>query len=193
MRAGSIKNIQAVSSLVGAASTTRTSLIALIFPSSASITKSTINSSLSGYGTFYRETWTDFASYGNKSEFGISGNSGLGASAFDIYRNTTNAGTMKNIVINGKFDNNVSVKSAMASVSNFIGLIPTGSDYNGVNFVRVTDEFDAYSSFVGNFTFNCAYNNTYKTYTTTEKTLEFDIGSVWTNANGITLSFLANV
>lgn len=193
-RAGTISNIQAVSSLVGAASSTRTSLIVLIFPSGATLTNSTINSSMSGYGTFYRDAWTDFKDYSNKSAFGFS--SSTGDSSFNVYSSLSNVGVIKSVVINAKYDDKVTVKQGMGEVSHLAWLIPTVdsySDANGTNFIKVTSSFNNYSSFTGKFTFNSAYDSTYNSYRTTEKTLTFSIGSVWENNNGISLIFLNNI
>ena len=189
-RAGTISNIQANSNINGDASSTRTSLIALVFARGAKIANSTVNSKLSGYGEFYRETWTDYDYCDEKAEFGLY--SSNGSSYFDIYKSSAYCGEMTSVVIKSDYANNVSVNESMAMVQNIMA-IPAGNDYNGVNYVKVVSNFADFNEFAGNFTFNCAYNKLWNYYDTETKELKFAVGTVWENNNGISLIFLKDV
>ena len=195
-RAGKISNVQASSNLYGTATYSRTSLMVLVFPNGAEFTTSTINSKMFGYGTFYRDSWADFASYNNKAEFGYDssvGNNSAIYSYFNIYKSSAYCGKLTSVVINSDYtDEGIYAQRGMAQATNFIGLIPSSDDYNGVNNVKETSNFTDSASFTGSFTFNSAYNSTYNSYRTVTKTLDFTIGSVWENNNGIRLMFLAN-
>ena len=193
-KAGKISNVQTASALEGATTSTRTSLIVLVFPNGAEITTSTINNKMSGYGTFYRDTWTDFASYTNKAEFGYTATNASNVSYFNAYKSSAYCGKITNVVINSDYKSSgISVKQAMGAVGNIIGFIPGSNDYNGVNNIKETSKFTTYSEFTGNFTFNCAYNSLYNSYVKETATLNFSVGSVWENNNGISLMFLNNV
>ena len=161
-----------------------------MFTRGATFTESTINSTLSGYGAFYRETWVDCDYCDDKSVFGIATVSG--SSYFDIYESSAYCGDMTSVVINGNYANNVSVNESMGSVQNIL-LIPADDAYNGTNCVKVVSNFNDYNQFVGSFTFNYAYNKLYNNYRTATQELTFDIGTVWQNNNGIGLIFLNNI
>ena len=194
-RAGLISNIQASSNLVGGSTDTRTSLIVLIFPNGAEIINSTINSKLSGYGTFYRDSWADFADYTNKAEFGFDsyGSNNVRFYYFNVYMSSVSCGKITSVVINSDYKTgDMDVQQGMAIVSNFIGFIPSSDTYNGVNNIKETSNFTDYAEFTGNFTFNYAYNSLYKSYRDTSATLTFEVGSVWEDGNGINLMFLKN-
>lgn len=189
-RAGSITNIQAKSSVQGNASSTRTSLITLVFARGAKIANSTIDSKLSGYGTFYRDSWTDYDYCSDKSNFGFTTSNG--SSYFDIYKSSAYCGEMTSVVIQSDYANGLSVNKSMAMIQNIMA-IPAGNDYNGVNFVKVVSNFSDYNQFIGVYTFNCAYNSMWNYHDTATKELTFAIGTVWENNNGITLMFLNDV
>ena len=193
-KAGKISNVQTASNLEGSTTQTRTSLMVLIFPNGAEIATSTINNKLSGYGIFYRDAWTDFASYGNKAEFGYAASNASNVSYFNVYKSSAYCGKITSVVINSDYKSNgITAKQSMGAVGNIIGFIPGSNDYNGVNNIKETSKFTTYSEFVGNFTFNCAYNSLYGSYTSESATLNFNVGSVWENNNGISLMFLNNI
>lgn len=195
-RAGLISNIQASSNLIGGTTNTRTSLIVLVFPNGAEIVNATINSKLSGYGTFYRDSWVDFADYTNKAEFGFDssyGSNNVRFYYFNVYMSSVSCGKITSVVINSDYKTgDMKVQQGMAIVSNFIGFIPSSDTYNGVNNIKETSNFTNYAEFTGNFTFNYAYNSLYNSYRDTSATLTFAVGSVWVDGNGISLIFLQN-
>lgn len=188
-KAGKITNVQCVSQLVGGANSTRSSLVALIFPYGATIQNATINSSLTGYGTTYRETWTDFASYTNKGEFGYSDGE-TGDSRFNIYKNDTHHGVMQSVVINGSKSGVSSANAAMGSA------FAWGKDYQDTDessFVKVVDGFSDVSQFQGSFTFVCATSTMFGIKHKATRTLTFAVGTYWESNNGISLIFLNNM
>jgi len=193
-RAGIISNVQASSVVEGKASETRTSLVVLVFPRGAVLTNATINSTVAGYGKFYRESWVDFSTDSKNTEFDVSiSRDGLSiTTCFNILTSSAYCGEITSVVINANYANGKDVQTSMATVANVV-LVPAGNDYNGTNFVKVVSNFADYNEFVGPFTFNCAYNSLWKYYDTASKTLTFNIGSIWENNNGISLMFLANV
>lgn len=182
---GTISNIQAKSKIEGALNSTRSSLIALIFPSGAKLNNATIDSSIVGAGTKYRESWTDY-------EQVVDGNSA--GTKYNIYDESESAGIMKSVVINTSREGVKETKAAMGIIHRFAIFIPIGNTYNGNSFVKYVenDAFNVSSSFSGAFTFNCAYDDFYKYYNQSTKTLEFAIGATWVdNGSGIVLSFVA--
>lgn len=192
-KAGTISNVQASSNLQGATTDTITSLIVLVFPNGAEIISSTINSKMSGYGTFYRDSWVDFASYSNKAEFGYGAVNTSNISYFDVFKSSAYCGKITSVVINSDYIvGDITVKQSMGAVGNVLGFIPGSTDYNGANNIKEVSEFNTYASFTGNFSFNSSYNNLYKTYRKSTATLDFAVGSIWENINGINLMFLKN-
>lgn len=189
-RAGNITNIQATSTIEGITNATRSSLVALIFPYGANLKNATISSSIGGYGTFYRETWTDFASYSNKSEFGFSAGE-TGDIRFNLYGNDTHHGSMQSVVIDASKDGVNKTKAAMG------GAFAWGKDYTDSSessFIKVVDKFENMSQFTGSFSFVCATSSWFGIEHTATKTLTFDIGSVWKNSGaGISLIFVDNL
>ena len=185
-RAGKITNIQCVSNIQGQANSTRSSLVALIFPYGATLKNATIDSSLSGYGTFYRETWTDFASYTNKAEFGLA-NGETGDERYNIYKYDTYHGIMQSVVINSANKGVSDAKAAMGSA------FAWGKDYQDTedsSFVKLVDGFNDISQFQGSFTFVCSVSTLFGIEHKATKTLTFEIGKYWESNNGISLMFL---
>ncbi len=187
---GTISNVQAKSRIEGGLNETRSSLIVLIFPSSAKLANATIDSAIVGAGTKYRESWTDYASVvENKNS----------DTRYNIYDDESSAGIMTSVVINTSREGVADTKRAMGIVNRYVVVITWGNTYNGNSFVKYTDDasFVNSATFSGSFTFECAYNNLseyiglYDAYHTETKTLTFDIGSTWTATNGIVLSFVA--
>ncbi|MBQ8615732.1 MAG: hypothetical protein IJ415_04125 [Clostridia bacterium] len=188
-KAGKITNVQCASDIYGETNSTRSSLVALIFPYGATLKNATINSSLNGYGTFYRETWTDFASFTNKSEFGLT-NGETGDERYNIYKYDTYHGIMQSVVINSAKAGVSSAKAAMGSA------FAWGKDYQDTadsSFVKVVDGFSDVNQFQGSFTFVCATSTLFKIKHKATKTLTFDIGTYWESNNGISLIFLNNL
>lgn len=188
-RFGTISNAQLANNLVGLTSNTRTSLMVLIFPNGASVVNSTVNSTLSGNGDFYRDSWVDFETYANKAEFGYGSDT---KGYFNAY--TAGAGDVISIVINSKYNDNVAAKSSL-SMSN--GGPFGGTDYDDKSFVIVTADFTTINSFVGEKEFQFVDDNPYffKLFGSIKKsaTLTFNFGDVWVEGNGISLNFLKNV
>lgn len=188
-KAGTITNVQSTSTLNGETNNTRSSLVALIFPYGATLKNATINSSFEGYGYTYRETWTDFASYKNKAEFGYDSGE-TGDARFNVYRNDTHHGSMQSVVINKA---NKGVSDAKAAMG---GAFAWGKDYNDSSissYIKVVNGFNDITQFQGKFEFTCATSSWLNIKHKTTKKLTFEIGSVWESNNGISLIFLNNI
>lgn len=188
-KAGTITNVQASSKLIGQTNSTRSSLVALIFPYGANLKNATIDSSLAGYGTKYREVWTDFASFSNKAEFGLS-NGETGDERFNLYKYDTYHGSMQSVVINRA---NEGVGSANASMGSAFAWGKDYQDTSDSSFIKVVDGFSDFSQFQGSFTFVCAKSTLLGIEHKATKTLTFSIGNIWRSNNGISLMFLDNI
>ena len=188
-RAGNITNIQATSTIEGTTNSSRSSLIALIFPYGANLKNATISSSIGGYGTFYRETWSDFSTYSNRAEFGLTdGSYGMNDDmSFNLYANDTFHGSMQHVVIDSS---KAGVNKAIAAMG---GAFAWGKDYTDSSessFVKVVDGFNNMSQFTGDFTFVCAKSVWFGIEHTATRTINFAIGSIWKDSgNGISLIF----
>ena len=183
--AGTITNVQASSKLVGETNSTRSSLVALIFPRGATIKNATIDSSFSGYGERYRETWTDFNAYNNKAEFGYE-NGSTGDERFNVYKYDAYHGIMQSVVINSA---NSGVSGAKAAMGAAFAFSKDYQDTNDSSFIKVVNGFNDATQFQGSFTFVCATSTLGIKHEAT-KTLTFDLGSIWKSNNGISLMFL---
>ena len=180
---GTITDIQAVSQLYGQTNNTRTSLLVLEFPNTATLRNATIDSTLNGYGTFYRETWKDKTSEGTSDNY-------------NIYAGTAASGRMESVVINtdraGYYGK--SYISAEFRGGQFNTSYNQTGNYNNVKTVN-SSEFNQSSTFRGTHTLTARvwglfipYNQHY------ERELTFDFANnVWTNRVGIILNFLTNV
>ncbi len=188
-RTGTISNIQASSKITGEATTTRSSLVVLIFPNTASLSNATIDSSLNGHGAKYRESWVDFESYSNKAEFGFAATK-TGDARFNVYVGTS-AGKMTSVVINNAQTGVKDAKASMGHVNLTLGFIKTGDDYNGVSFVKTVNGFTDVTQFMGQYTFTCAKTGDHTNSAT--KTLTFDVDGIWQSNSGISLRFLDNI
>lgn len=182
---GIISNIQTVSKLEGATNNTVSSLIVIIFPQGASLDKATINNSIEGAGSKYRESWMDY----DKVINGIND-----SHKFNIYDSEASAGIMKNVVINTYNKTGVEgTKAAQGDISMPLVFIPGPGSYNGNSYVRYVSNQDFYNSamFTGSFTFNHSYCKLYDYYRTETKVLEFDLNTIWVaGSNGISLAFV---
>lgn len=188
-KAGTITNVQASSKIVGASNSARSSLLALIFPYGATIKNATIDSSFSGYGERYRETWTDFNAYNNKAEFGLS-NGETGDERFNVYKYDSYHGIMQSVVINKGKDGVSGAKAAMGAAFMF------SKDYQDTaesSYIKVVDGFNDASQFTGSFEFVCSESTVLGIKHKATKTLTFELGSVWESNNGISLRFLSEI
>ena len=189
-RSGSITNIQANSSLIGAANSTRTSLVALIFPYGAKMKNATISSSMTGYGKFYRETWTDFATDENHGGFGFSFGE-TGDSRFNVYTNDTQHGSMQSVVIDSS---KAGVSSAKAAMGAAFAFSKDYTDSSESSYIKVVNGFSNISQFEGSFSFKCAESTMLGINHNVSKTLTFDTEDIWTNNGaGISLKFLSSL
>ena len=187
-KAGSITNVQVASLLVGTTNDTRSSLATLIFAYGANLKNATIDSAFSGYGVRYRESWTDFASYNNKAEFGLA-NGETGDERFNVYKYDTYHGCMQSVVINGEGAGVGSAKAAMGSAFMF------SKDYQDTadsSFIKVVNGFNDISQFQGEFTFVCSISTLGIEHKAT-KSLTFSLGNMWQSNNGISLMFLDEI
>jgi len=186
---GNITNVQASSNLVGKTNETRSSLVALIFPYGATLKNATIDSSLTGYGITYRETWTDFASYNNKAEFGYKDGE-TGDERFNLYKYDTHHGCMQSVVINIERAGASKAKAAMGTA------FAWGKDYQDTadsSFIKAVAGFNDVSQFQGSYTFVCSISTLLNIKHKATRTLTFEIGRYWESNNGISLIFLKRV
>ena len=186
-RAGSITNIQATSVIEGTTNNTRSSLIALIFPYGAKLKNATVSSSIGGYGIFYRETWSDFASYSNKAEFGLPASSTYDG-RFNLYQNDTHHGCMQSVVIDSS---KAGVNNAKASMGDAFAFNKDYTDSSESSYIKVVNGFNSINQFTGSFEFVCAKSTWFGIEHKATKSLNFDIGSIWKDSgNGISLIFM---
>jgi len=187
---GSITNIQAESDIVGGANYSISSLVALVFENGSAIKNATVNSSIGGYGTFYRETWTDFKNYSNKALFGIT-NTFKTDGRYDICIVDNQHGSMQSVVFNGSCSGFGNAKFGRSSA--FMGF----SDYDNTSnssYVKVVYGFTDISQFTGKFDFLYAVSSWFKIKHYASKELTFVIGAEWMdNGSGISLSFLNEI
>lgn len=190
LKAGSITNIQASSAVEGVSNSTRSSLVTLIFPYGASLKNATIDSSIGGYGTFYRDAWIDFAAYSNKSEFGFA-ESETGDARFNLYDNDTHHGCMQSVVVNTA---RAGVSSAKVPMSTAFAWGKEYTDSSESSFIKPVDGFNSVSQFTGKFEFVCSTSTTFGIKHKVTRSLTFEIGTIWTdNGSGISLSFVSNL
>lgn len=189
-RVGEISNVQVSSRINGKTNTTRASLAVLVFPYGATLRNVTIDSTITGYGKNYKLTWTDFASYDNKPEFGFSAGIQTEDAYFDIYMNDTYHGSMQSVVVNN-------ANSGVAdTIDNLAPAFLWNSYYTNSaesSFYKSVDGFKDIGQFQGTFTFNYAKSTVFGIIHSTEKTLTFGIGDVWEANKGISLIFLNNI
>ena len=179
-RAGTISNVQAKSQLRGMSNNARVSLIVLIFPNEATLVNSTIDSSLNGYGTFYKETWKDYTQTGIDN-------------FYNLYGVDSAAGRMQSVVINTDAASryNVNYITAEFAISLFG---PSYQDTEDSSYFKDVNEsqFRQASTFRGSFTYRCdGFLWTAREYTR-ELTFDFANG-IWVDSNGIALAFVSNV
>ena len=188
--AGTISNIQTKSLISGKLDSTRSSLIVLIFPNGAKFTNSAIDNSFAGRGYRYQETWSDYSTCADGSEFDYAKTSSL----FNIYMANNLHGCMQGVVING---NNNGVQQAIKSQSIafwWLGVLTLEYEENNSSssYVKTSYNFNNSSEFVGSFSFVVA---TYSALVSTQshyvtRTLSFNFGSIWQQKNGIELRFV---
>lgn len=188
-RVGTITNVQAASKIIGGANSTRSSLAVLVFPYGATLKNATIDSSISGYGIKYRDTWSDFASYENKADFDLDSSSTRDA-RFNLYKNDTHHGCLQSVVINSKQEG---VNSAIAAMGEAWAWSKDYDDSSESSYIKVVDGFSNLSQFQGSFTFVCAKSVWFGIEHTATKQLTFNIGQIWESNNGISLLFLNNI
>ena len=187
---GIISNVQTKTTLTGKLDSTRSSLIALIFPNAAKFTNAAIDNSFAGKGIRYQETWSDYKDCSDGAEFGF----GKTTILFNIYMDNSTHGCMQNVVIN---ENNSGVKQAIKSQSIafwWLGSLTLEYDENSSvsSYVKLTSDFYNANQFVGEFSFVVAtyqamfvQNDHYIT-----KTLNFNFNSIWQAKDGANLVFV---
>ena len=184
---GDISNVQLNSNLVGANNNTVTSLIVLIFPDGASFKYATVNSTLDGYGKFYRDTWFD---YRQGSDFANSGNF-----YFNLYQQDSVAGSMQHVVINTEAASSNGIEYGESYIRTSFNILGFGNwwmtDYeNSANssFIKTVNnsDFNNAASFKGSFNLTDPDNRV-----SYSKTLEFDFTlNTWVEGSGIRLSII---
>lgn len=190
LSAGSISNIQTSSNIIGDAHSTKSSLIVLIFQDGTKLTNASINNSFEGNGSFYMDTWNDFATSTDKDKFGFLSND----ASFNVYSNDVASGSLQSVVVNTE-------KAESKGVRNIKESEFTGS----IIWVRLDYENTAESSYykkVNSSEFGSSA--TYKTdWSQTEdsglfgwgktefnKAMTFDFEGPWSDSNGVKLAFL---
>ncbi|MBE5741087.1 MAG: hypothetical protein E7351_00950 [Clostridiales bacterium] len=179
---GKITNIQAASEIIGATNSTRSSLIVLVFPYGTELKNATIDSSLSGYGIFYRETWKDFAITSDNNEYEDG--------HFNLYANDTHHGSMQSVVINTA---NKGVDNAIAAMGDAFAFGKSYTDSSISSYIKTVNGFNDVSQFTGPYEFTCAISSWFNIAHKVTKTLTFNIGGIWEENNGISLIFLNNL
>lgn len=209
--AGTITNIQAVSKVVGATNETNSSLLVLVFPQNATLKYASVNSSITGHGHMYKETWADFTSGAEgantatneeRTYFGMGATSSQ-ESSFNLYTSTNYHGKMQNVVINVNNEGVASAKGAMgiATGANMFGAFVGTQEYGSLNsgsdesFVKYVQGIVGHHQFTGSFSFNCCQNQWGGGYISATRVLDFSIStedapSIWTSNNGIALTFI---
>ncbi len=184
-KAGKMTNLQLKSRIQGEANSTKSSLIALIFPYGTTLKSATVDSEFAGYGDRYRETWTDFASYNNKGEFGL-GSGETGDSRFNVYKYDNHHGIMQSVVINTA---NAGVSDAEAAMGQAFAWGKDYQDTEDSSFIKTVKGFNDVTQFQGKFEFVCSISTVLNIKHKATKTLDFEIGTTWKSKNGIYLSF----
>lgn len=199
---GTATNIQAISSIVGGTTSTISSLNCLMFNNGTKMTQVTIDSEISGLGSKYRDTWKDFETIDDslKKSLGYSETSAgwNKQGRFNLYTLDSSHGIMQNVVIN---ENNAGVKDAIASMGTvdgwFFGLNHDYENTANSSYIKTTEDFYNAESFQGSFTFKCADGKilfgTVGQSANATKTLNYDIGGIWSVDGGIKLSFLSSL
>ncbi len=199
LSAGHISNVQTNSNIVGGTNSTISSLIVLIFPDGATLRNSTINSSFSGNGTFFMDT---LRMVGGISVQGLNIQE---EGRYNLYGIDAHSGSLQSVVVNAQKAsangvNNIKTSEFTVAYAAIYGIV----DYQN------TDESSYYKA-VGDAEFMSS--STFKTdwYVDVKKggffgfwdwgwgspkfskQMTFEIGDVWVEGGGITLSFLSNV
>ncbi len=183
-KAGKMTNLQLKSKLQGEANSTKSSLIALIFPYGTTLKAVTVDSAFEGYGDRYRETWIDFASYNNKAEFGLT-NGETGDSRFNVYKYDNHHGIMQSVVIN---TDNAGVSGAKAAMGQAFAWGKDYQDTEDSSFIKTVKGFNDVTQFQGKFEFVCSISTVLNIKHKATKTLNFEIGTTWKSKDGIYLS-----
>ena len=185
LSAGTMKNIQCSSELVGGNNSTETSLVVVMLQNNAVVRNVTVNSSLNGHGTFYLETKNDI----------LESN---GTRPNNIYEEKGhNTGVMESVVVNTSkaTSNGLSYKSAEVIAQAW------GSTYESSgnkNFVKTVNnvEFSSASSFKGTYNVEATFKLVWiiPINHSWNRSLTFDFaGGVWVENLGAQLAFLSNI
>ncbi len=200
-RLGSIENIEAVSNIVGLDNSTRSSLIVLVFPNGAVLRNSTIDSTIAGLGTKYREAWTDFYDSKDKSNFDLTYDASSVDSdldrGFNLYIPNAFHGKMQSVVVNSKdLPSDIKYSFGIGNWFFWTDVSYTYDDNADSSFVKTTTEFNSSSTFTGSFELYWGQSQLLKSDNTSTKTLTFSVNGedgIWYSNNGIRLSFLQSL
>jgi len=190
---GTISNIQTSTNIIGGTNSTISSLVVLIFPDGAKLNNSSINNSFEGNGTFYLDSWVDFA----ESEY-VEFWTFSAQKSFNLYAADHNAGSLQSVVINSEKASSKGVNgiksSSFAGLNIFVWRDPEYSNSEESSFYKEVDN----ANFVSATTFKTDWTTQAKSgifglinkeYT---KSMTFNIGEIWTENAGIKLTFLKN-
>lgn len=200
LRNGDVSNVQASSLIEGKANSTVSSLIVLLFPNGATFKTATIDSTFTGFGSFYSETWINFrnATASQKQELGYetTGNDDM---SFNLLSQDNFAGSMQSVIINS---DSATREDKTYETSTFqYGMFfpvwwPTYEDSENSSYFKMvnSEEFKLASTFKGNIVMTAktgVFNLGTATYT---KKCTFNFETVWVEADtGIALSFVDNI
>ncbi len=189
-----ISNIQATSVVTGANNKARVSLVALIFPDGAVLSKATIDSTLVGSAAaFYRDTWKDADAGRFLGAYWLDQEDGIQAPkwGYNLYANDAASGTMRSVFVNTE---NISVSYVEADVISYF--------YFGYQY-DMDGTADERKSFV--ISTNAAAFRNRATFTSQVSvggrytfTPEFSIGQTnsnasWVENNGIILNYVQRI
>lgn len=200
LRNGNVSNVQASSLIEGKANSTVSSLIVLLFPNGATFKTATIDSTFTGFGSFYSETWFNFrnATASQKQELGYetTGNDDM---SFNLLSQDNFAGSMQSVIINST---SASREDKTYTTSTFqYGMFfpvwwPTYENSENSSYFKLvnSEEFKLASTFKGNIVMTAktgVFNLSTATFT---KKCTFNFETVWAEADtGIALSFVDNI
>ncbi len=188
LASGKVSNVQAKSQVYGVANNTVSSLIVLLFPNEASFISATIDSSLNGFGKFYKETWTDYTGESVENNF-------------NLYGVDAAAGSMQGVVINTTAANryNKDYKTAFFLRNDYFWVyyVPTYENTDESSYFRDVTETEFRNAAIFKESIKVVAENTGvftsgSTTFTKDSTFDFS-NNIWVENNGIMLSFVASL
>ena len=193
LSAGTISNVQTNSNIVGGTHETRSSLIVLLFPDGANLNNAAINSSFADYGTFYMDTWNDFATYTDRSKFGFAEND----ASFNVYSSEQASGSLRSVVVNTEkaSQNGVNgIKASTFTKALWVAYYKVDYSVSDTSSYYKTTNNDGMSS-IDTYTTAWSteegglFNTFFKEEFSSDMTFNFD--GIWVSNAGVRLAFLS--